>query len=189
MRTVLVAVVLVLASACGASAQTEKPAVKPFPAKAVVDYQLGGPYAPVDDVTVVVRDSTEKPAGRYDVCYVNTFQTQPGSLSWWRKKHPTLLLTRRGTLVTDPGWPDEVILDLRTSSRRAALARIYRAWFRGCASAGYEAIEADNLDSYTRSKGLLTRAQAVATATILVREAHAAGLAVGQKNTPDVDGR
>jgi hypothetical protein len=176
------------------SSSTPSPAASatpaPLPTDAVVDYQLGGAYRPADDVTVVVRDRTEAPdPARYSVCYVNAFQTQPGALRWWTKHHPSLLLKRNGPLVRDPGWPDEVLLDQRTRARRAAIAKVVGGWFRGCARAGYRAIEADNLDAWTRSKGLVTRAQTVATARLLVREAHAAGLAIGQKNTPDVDGR
>jgi hypothetical protein len=54
---------------------------------------------------------------------------------------------------------------------------------------GFAAVELDNLDSYTRSHGLLTRRQAVAYARLLVGAAHDAGLAAGQKNLTDFDGR
>lgn len=160
-----------------------------LPTDAVVDYQLGGAYAPADEVTVVVRDRTARPdPTRYSVCYVNAFQTQPGELSWWKKHHPTLLLKRDGRLVRDPGWPDEVLLDQRTRAKRAAIATVVGRWFRDCARDGYRAVEPDNLDAWTRSQRLLTRAQTEATARLLVREAHAAGLAVAQKNTPQIDG-
>ncbi|MGZ4498389.1 MAG: endo alpha-1,4 polygalactosaminidase, partial [Nocardioides sp.] len=53
----------------------------------------------------------------------------------------------------------------------------------------YDAVELDNLDSFTRSGGLLTRSEAIAYARLLVRRGHAAGLAVGQKNLSGFDGR
>ncbi|MGQ2910514.1 endo alpha-1,4 polygalactosaminidase [Aeromicrobium sp.] len=185
--------VLGACSAQGAPSPTSSaPAPSPatLPSGAVVDYQLGGAYRPASDVTVVVRDRTEAPdASRYSICYVNAFQTQPGSLSWWKQRHPTLLLKRKGALVRDPGWPDEVLLDQRTAAKRAELTAVVAGWFRSCAKAGYDAIEADNLDAWTRSRGLLTKAQTVSTARALVKAAHTAGLAIAQKNTPEVDGR
>ena len=146
-------------------AADDPPARPSLPAGAVVDYQIGGAYRPADGVTVVVRDRTE-PADptRYSVCYVNVFQTQPGTLRWWRTHHPSLLLKRSGRLVRDPGWPDEVLLDQRTAAKRRAIAAIAGGWFRGCRAAGYDAIEADNLDAWTRSRGLLTKAQTISTA-------------------------
>lgn len=190
----LLALLLGACTALGApppgSTAASSAAPSPLPADAVVDYQLGGAYPPAADVTVVVRDRTEEPdPTRYSVCYVNAFQTQPGDLRWWKKHHPTLLLERKGALVRDPGWPDEVLLDQRTAAKRAAIVEIVGGWFRGCARAGYDAIEADNLDAWTRSHSLLTKAQTTSTAKGIVRAAHAAGLAIAQKNTPELDGR
>ncbi len=158
------------------------------PTGGVADYQLGGAYPPAASVQVVTRDRTDAPAaGRYNLCYVNSFQTQPGRLRWWKKKHPTLLLRdSRGRLVRDPGWPDEVLLDIRTSTKRAALGRINRAWYRQCARKGFDAVEPDNLDSWTRSRGRLKQRHAISYAKRLVREAHRQGLAIAQKNAPQL---
>lgn len=49
-------------------------------------------------------------------------------------------------------------------------------------------MEFDNLDSFTRSRGLLTTQQAKKYARLLVRRAHRAGLAAGQKNWSTLDG-
>jgi hypothetical protein len=49
-------------------------------------------------------------------------------------------------------------------------------------------VEPDNLDSWTRSHGLLTRDDAAAYARLLVAAAHADGLAIGQKNTAELLG-
>ncbi|MEU3556955.1 endo alpha-1,4 polygalactosaminidase [Streptomyces fragilis] len=148
------------------------------------DYQLGGPYTPPDTVGAVVRDRTERPVpGLYNVCYVNAFQAQPDALGWWRKHHPELLLRDAdGEPVVDRDW-DEVLLDTSTADGRRRLAEIVGGWVDGCAAAGYQAVEPDNLDSYERSDGLLTAADNLAFAELVARRAHSAGLAVAQKNT------
>jgi hypothetical protein len=179
----------VLAAAALAVTMTAVPITLP-PTAGVADYQLGGAYRPASGVEIVTRDRTEAPAeGRYSICYVNSFQTQPGMLRWWKKKHPSLLLRdddRR--LVRDPDWPDEVLLDIRTSKKRAAVGALNSAWFAKCARDGFRAVEPDNLDSWTRSKGRLKKAHAVSFAKRLVREAHGAGVAIAQKNSPQLSG-
>lgn len=163
------------------------PGVTPPPPGGDVDYQLGGAVTPVRGVDVVVRDRTARPAaGRYNVCYVNAFQTQPDAAPFWRQ-HWSLVLERAGRPVADEAW-GEWLLDIRTPARRAALARIVGPWIDGCARSGYDAVELDNLDSWSRSHGLVTRAQAKAFARTLVRRAHLRGLAVGQKNWSELDG-
>jgi hypothetical protein len=147
------------------------------------DYQLGGAYAPDPTVRVVARDRRERPApGLYSICYVNGFQTQPGELRWWRTHRPGLLLrTRAGRLVVDRAW-GEVLLDVSTAAKRRALGRVVGRWIEGCARHGFAAVEPDNLDSWTRSRGRLTRSDNAAFARRLARIAHAAGLAIAQKN-------
>ena len=163
-------------------------AVVPLPVGPDVDYQLGGPSAPPASVGIVVRDRHEAPAaGRYGICYVNAFQTQPDEQSFWRR-HRGLVLRDHGRPVVDERWGEQ-LLDLRAPAVRQRLAAIVGRWTRGCARAGYDAVEFDNLDSFTRSRGLLSRAHAVAYAALLVRDAHAAGLAAGQKNLAGFDGR
>jgi hypothetical protein len=153
------------------------------PAGAVADYQLGSSYSPDAEVRIVARDSTEKPAaGLYSICYLNGFQTQPG-VSW---PVDLLLTDASGAPLADPGWPDEYLFDISTEANRDQLSEALAEDIRGCASAGFQAVEFDNLDSYTRSNGALTQADAVAFATELVAAAHAAGLAAGQKNAPDL---
>lgn len=161
--------------------------VVPLPAGRF-DYQIGGAYPPAPGVAVVARDRRDRPApGTYSVCYVNAFQTQPAETAWWRSAHPELLLrTAGGELVGDPDWPGEVLLDVSTPARRTAVAGIVGGWIDGCAAAGFRAVEPDNLDSWTRSGGRLTRADALATATLLAARAHAAGLAIGQKNAAEL---
>ena len=59
----------------------------------------------------------------------------------------------------------------------------------GCADKGFEAVEFDNLDSYSRSEGLLERADAIAMATLLVQAGHENVLAVAQKNSAELLGQ
>ena len=157
------------------------------PAHARFDYQLGGAYPLPAGVTIVSRDRTAKPAiGAYTFCYINAFQTQSGEVAWWRRRNPDLLLQRNGKDVGDPNWPGEILLDTSTAAKRARLARIEGAWIAGCAKAGFQAVEPDNLDSNTRSKGQLTQAMNVALARQLVVLAHRAGLAIAQKNSSEL---
>ncbi|PRY14488.1 endo alpha-1,4 polygalactosaminidase [Kineococcus rhizosphaerae] len=162
------------------------PAVLPPPTGVVADYQLGGAYPPAADVRVVSRDRTAEPVpGVYSICYVNAFQTQPDENGYWFAQHPDLLLhDARGALVEDDGWPGEYLLDTSTPEKRAALAGIVGGWVDGCADAGFQAVEPDNLDSATRSGDLLTMDDAYAFATLLAERAHARGLAIAQKNAP-----
>lgn len=175
-----------LMSVSSASAGVRKP-----PVDGRADYQIGGAYRPVKSVDIVLRDRHAQAAGRrYGVCYVNAFQTQPGSLRWWKRHHARLLLRRsNGTLVHDPGWHGEVVLDTSNRSKRRAIARIQRRWYAKCAKRGFDAVEPDNLDSWTRSRKLLTRRNNVALARRLARAAHLNGLAIAQKNTPQLKRR
>ncbi|GAA3893157.1 endo alpha-1,4 polygalactosaminidase [Leifsonia kafniensis] len=153
------------------------------PAGGVADYQLGGSYSLEPEVRIVARDSTETPAaGLYSICYLNGFQSQPGA-EWPRE---LLLTDASGAPLADPGWPDEYLFDISTAANRDQLSEALAESIRGCASDGFQAVEFDNFDSYTRSAGALTQADAVAFATDLVAVAHTAGLAAGQKNAPDL---
>jgi hypothetical protein len=177
-------VVPALVSVLAAAALT----VPAVPTGTDVDYQLGGAADPPANVGIVVRDRTDPPAsGRFNICYVNGFQTQPDERRFWRK-HPDLLLhDAAGHLVVDEAW-GETLLDVRTPAKRKALARIEGRWVRGCAKHGYAGVEFDNLDSFTRSDGLISKKQAVRFAGLLVGEAHGRGLAAGQKNLAGFDG-
>ncbi|MFF9086261.1 endo alpha-1,4 polygalactosaminidase [Streptomyces sp. NPDC014991] len=157
------------------------------PRGAGFDYQIGGAYPPPKGVRIVSRDRSDSPApGLYNICYVNAFQAQPAERSAW----PADLLLRdaHGGLVIDEDW-NEPLLDLRTPARRERVARRVNTWIDGCARKGFDAVEPDNYDSYTRSHRLLTAADATAFMTLLSRHAHARHLAVAQKNTAELAGR
>ncbi len=157
------------------------------PANAGLDYQLGGDYAPPNGVEIVSRDRNAPPApGLYNICYVNGYQTQPDEEAWWLSEHPDLILRDgNGDPVIDPDW-DEMLLDISTADKRAALAQIVGDWISGCGSDGYDAVEIDNLDTYSRSEGLLTQDHAVAYMSLLSQAAHAGGMAIAQKNSTEI---
>lgn len=188
--TSIAATLLVLAG-CGGSAPAT-PQAAPDPARSVpglppgarVDYQLGGAYPPADGVAGVVRDRTDPPAAElWSACYVNAFQTQPGSSEW---PEELLLHDADGQRVADPDWPDEFLLDVSTAGSRSAVLDVVGRWFDGCAADGFDAVEPDNLDSWTRSGGLLDAEDAAAMAGLLVDRAHRSGLAVAQKNAAEL---
>src|SRR5262249_21613009 len=106
---------------------------------------------------------------------------------WWQSRHGALLLKgKNGRYVEDPDWPGERMLDFSTPARRTELAAIVGGWFAGCADDGYQAVEPDNLDSWTRSGGRLSQSAAAPYARLLVEAAHAHGLAIAQKNTVEL---
>jgi len=158
----------------------------PPPTTGFVDYQLGGAYPVPAGTTVVARDSTAKPApGVYSICYINGFQTQPGQQKVWLKKHKSLVLHRKGKPVVDNNWPDEYILDTSTKAKRTAIAKIMIPTITSCAKTGFKAIEIDNLDTFTRSAGLLKSGNNRELAKLYATAAHKAGLAIGQKNSAE----
>jgi endo-alpha-1,4-polygalactosaminidase (GH114 family) len=152
-------------------------------------------------VSVVSRDwfsgaAAADPA--YSICYVNAFQSQPDERGVDRPDERSnwpggLVLTRLGD---DPEWGGEYLVDIGTArKRRRAVAWVGRMIER-CARKGYEAVEYDNLDSWTRFDGTpladrvpFEKRHALAYARALARRAHALGLAVGQKNAAGVTRR
>ena len=87
--------------------------------------------------------------------------------------------------VVDGQW-NEQLLDTSTRAKRRALAGILGTWMAGCARAGSNAVEPDNLDSWSRSEGALSVHDNLAFAASLVRRAHALGLAIAQKNAAEI---
>ncbi len=160
------------------------------PTNGAVDYQLGGAYPPPAGVTIVSRDRSAPPTGNlYDICYVNGFQIQPDEEALWMTGHPELILRdQNGAPVIDTDW-NEMLIDISTPAKRTAVAAIVGGWIDGCAAAGFDAVEIDNLDSFTRSGGLLREADAVATMRMFSDAAHARGLPAAQKNSAELVGR
>ncbi len=157
------------------------------PVNAGLDYQLGGAYSPPAGVSVVSRDRNAATApGLYNVCYVNGFQIQPGEEEFWLDEHADLVLRDDGgDPIVDPDW-GEMLIDVSTDAKRQAVASIVGEWIRGCALSGFDAVEIDNLDSFSRSGGRLAESHNIAMMRRFADAAHAVGLAAAQKNSAEL---
>lgn len=162
--------------------------ITPFPESPVADYQVGVTYDPAPGVNLVVRTATAFPEhGLYNVCAVNAFQTQRADVDFWLSNNRDLLLwDASGAPLADPDAPGEYILDISTSAKRGRIAEIQTRELRACVARGFQAVELDNLDSYTRSGGAFDLGAASAFAALLTAKAHALGMPIGQKNTPEL---
>lgn len=157
-----------------------------FPVGESWDIQLSPPLAPARAVDVLDLDPDEATAeqiaalrarGVKPVCYVSV-----GTVEAWRDDaadFPADLVGR----VYD-GWPDERFLDIR---RVDALLTLMRPRFARCRALGFLAIEADNIDLHHNDSGFDIGAQDVAAyVRALAALAHGMGVALGQKNAPDL---
>ncbi|MGV9771064.1 endo alpha-1,4 polygalactosaminidase [Streptosporangium sp. NPDC003464] len=181
-----VALTVALTAPLLASPAASAGTVAPPPAHAGFDYQIGGAYTPPSGVKVVSRDRGASPAaGLYNICYVNAFQVQTGAEGEWDAD--LLLRDANGDVVVDEDW-DEALLDLRTAAKRQRIAAKVNGWMDGCKAKGFQAVEPDNYDSYDRSRGLVSKADAQAYIRLLSSHAHARGLAIAQKNTVELAG-
>ena len=81
--------------------------------------------------------------------------------------------------------------DARPDDGREAreLARVIGDWIAGCAADGFDAVEIDNLDTFTRTHGRIGEDDAVAQVRLYADAAHANGLAIAQKNSAEITGR
>ena len=97
----------------------------------------------------------------------------------------------------DPEWGGEFLVDISTPPRRQRAARHVAPMVERCARKGFDAVEFDNLDSWTRFDGEgsdapelpFSKADAIDYAELLTDHAHSQHLAVGQKNTPQLGRR
>ncbi|MFJ9003950.1 endo alpha-1,4 polygalactosaminidase [Streptomyces canus] len=161
------------------------PAAVTLPPKHVPwDYQIGGAYPPATGVRVVSRSYEDAPApGLYNICNINAYQAESDAESDWDAD--LLLRDADGKVVHDTDW-DEAVLDIRTAAKRERIAARLDVWIDACAAKGYQAVEPDNYDSFTRFPSYLKAAQAEALMKLLAAHAHAKGLAVAQKNTAEL---
>jgi len=111
------------------------------------------------------------------ICYISV-----GSYENWRRdadQFPEVVLGK-----DYEGWSGEKWLDIR---RIDLLAPIMRARLDECARKGFDAVEPDNMEIYTNHTGFpLTYQDQLEYALWLAAEAHQRGLAIGQKNAPDM---
>jgi len=115
--------------------------------------------------------------GRKVICYISV-----GSQEDWR---PDANAFPAEVLGNDyDGWPGEKWLDIR---RIDLLAPIMLARLDLCKAKGFDAVEPDNIEIFDNNTGFpITYADQLAYARWLADEAHARGLAIGIKNTPDM---
>lgn len=188
MRASGLLIALVLLTGCAPVPAPQRDSAAPLlpPVAGAFDYQLGGAYD-VRGLAVVVRDASAAPlAGAYNVCYVNGFQTQPGTGDEWLAKRLTALLRDAdGSPVVDPDWPDEYVLDPSTDAQRAVILDAMGPLIAGCARSGFDAVEVDNFDSYIRFDDRIDEGGALELARSYSSRAHAEGLAIGQKNAAE----
>lgn len=196
----LVALTLLFAAGCGAAQLEARRGWQPPPVNATFDYQIGGDYPLPPGVEVVSRDwfAGSAPEQVYAICYVNAFQTQPDDPGVNRRDERSrwprdLVLEELGD---DPSWRGEYLIDISTQTKRARAAAWIAPIVRTCSRKGFEAVEYDNLDSWTRFHDTLLedrvpfgRADAVAYAELLADLAHRNGLAAAQKNTVELPRR
>jgi hypothetical protein len=208
-RALVVTFIVVAAAPLAAAGQSEVPSSAapsapehhaPPPAHGPFDYQIGGDYPPPKGVVVVSRDWFEgsAPDDLYAICYVNAFQTQdddpsvdrPDERSNWPAD---LVLTSLGD---DPNWGGEYLIDISSPDKRERAAAWVEPMVGTCRDKGFEAVEFDNLDSWTRFDGTpvadrvpFGRADAIAYAELLADMAHEQGLAAAQKNTVELPRR
>ncbi len=113
--------------------------------------------------------------GAHAICYVDA-----GSWENWR---PDAAAFPPAVLGKSNGWPGERWLDVRATD---VLLPIMTARVQQCATAGFDAVEFDNVDGYSNKTGFpLTGSDQVVYDRALAGIAHDAGLSVGLKN--DVD--
>ena len=74
--------------------------------------------------------------------------------------HHVLTATGSTDPVIDADW-DEMLIDVGTEEKRAAVLAVMKPWIEGCKNDGYDAVELDNLDSFSRSNELLDENDAV----------------------------
>lgn len=107
------------------SEQDDAEAVPPVPVGTDVDHQLGGVRPVHARVGIVVRDRTAHPEpDRYNICYVNGFQTQDNDPDFWailvvsRSGGDVLALPAVRRRVADVSGPDGSPGQARVSHQR-----------------------------------------------------------------------
>ncbi|HWK29997.1 MAG TPA: endo alpha-1,4 polygalactosaminidase [Solirubrobacter sp.] len=114
--------------------------------------------------------------GRRVTCYIDAGSYEPGRPD--SASFPAAVLGKGLD-----GWPGERWLDVRQVNQ---LLPIMERRMDQCASKGFDAVEADNVDGYSNSSGFpLTGAHQLAYNRALAAAAHARGLSIALKNDLD----
>jgi endo-alpha-1,4-polygalactosaminidase (GH114 family) len=141
------------------------------PVPAVTVIEIDGDDATADGVAAL-RD-----AGITAICYINA-----GAWEDWRAdagQYPDAILGN-----AYPGWPGERFVDIRDLD---VLGPILEARLATCVGKGFDAVDPDNVDTYQTDTGFdLTEDDQIRFNRWLAAEAHARGLAIGQKNVPEL---
>jgi hypothetical protein len=150
------------------------------------DVQFTEPFVLDREVATIVLDldnhdaetfAKVKTGGTRLLCYVSV-----GTREDWRRDAGAFPDAVVGKAL--PDWPGESYLDLR---RLDVLLPIMTERFRACREAGFDGIEADNLDAFENDSGFdLSASDAVAYLTALAAVAHGMDLLIGQKNAPEL---
>lgn len=149
-------------------------------------WQLQGDVTPARGSRVVDSDLFDTPAsqvakwrkqGLYPICYVNV-----GAVEDWRDDASSFPEDVIGAAYE--GWDGERWLDI---SQYWAFSDIIEARLDLCAQKGFLAVEPDNIDGYDNETGFdISRDDQLAYLRWLTGQAHQRGLAIGQKNAPDL---
>lgn len=111
------------------------------------------------------------------ICYVSV-----GTVEEWRDDAASFPPDLVGRAYD--GWPGERFLDAR---RIEDLLALMAPRFARCAALGFVAIEADSIDLHHNETGFpIGAAEALAYARAVAGLAHGMGLAISQKNAPDL---
>ena len=157
-----------------------------FPTGLTWDWQLSEPFNLTLPVQVLDLDPDSLGGGDIaelaargilTICYVSV-----GTIEDWRGDLTAFPQQVIGAAYD--GWPGERFLDIRQTD---SLLPLMQARFADCAAKGYHAVEPDNMDVYINASGFeISAADTVAYVTALAEIAHRLGLAIGQKNVPEL---
>ena len=154
-------------------------------------WQLQGDIKLGSDIKIVGSDAFDttadqvrawRDAGIFPICYVNV-----GAVEDWRSDRNQFPPDSIGNAYW--GWPGEYWLNIRRFER---FSDVILARFDLCRDKGFLAIEPDNIDAYeadetNKETGFdLSRKDQLLYVNWLIEQAHARGLAIGQKNAPDL---
>ncbi len=115
--------------------------------------------------------------GKKVIAYISV-----GSVENWRSDAADFPISIIGNNYD--GWDGENFLDIR---RIDVLAPIMRARLDMVKAKGFDAVEPDNIDSYTNNTGFdITEQDVINYCKWLADEAHSRGLSIGQKNATEL---